>query len=312
MPVRKILLGSLSVFAIAVFAHCNGADKKSSAVTTETQQEEKKPEVVEQKQETVKYSAWPVKKVDTSISGFKKKYSASEQYLILALNRIDAANIKRADTLIIPDKILGGFIDYTPFPQHLSLLDDVKKIVVFSYPVQAFAAYENGKLVYSGPTSMGSKIHQTPTGLFFANWKAEETISTVDDEWKLKWNFNIENKEGVGWHQYALPGYPASHSCLRMLEADAKWMYEWADQWIVKGENNILAQGTPVIVFGAYPFGTRRPWLHLLDNGQANEIKEGDLNKEIEPVLARIKEQQQRRESVEAGTTTKDTAKSAR
>jgi hypothetical protein len=30
----------------------------------------------------------------------------------------------------------------------------------------------------------------------------------------LRWNFNIENKLGVGWH--SLPGYPASHSCLRL------------------------------------------------------------------------------------------------
>jgi hypothetical protein len=29
---------------------------------------------------------------------------------------------------------------------------------------------------------------------FFTNWKAEETTSTFDDEWDLRWNFNIENK----------------------------------------------------------------------------------------------------------------------
>jgi hypothetical protein len=43
----------------------------------------------------------------------------------------------------------------------------------------------------------------------------------------LRWNFNIENKLGVGWH--SLPGYPASHSCLRL--EDAKLLYEWADEW---------------------------------------------------------------------------------
>jgi hypothetical protein len=50
---------------------------------------------------------------------------------------------------------------------------------------------------------MGSEKHKTPTGLF-SNWKAEETTS--DDEWDLRWNFNIENKLGVGWHQYSLQG----------------------------------------------------------------------------------------------------------
>jgi hypothetical protein len=45
---------------------------------------------------------------------------------------------------------------------------------------------------------MGSKIHKHQLDYFFTNWKAEETTSTFN-EWDLKWNFNIENKEGVGF-----------------------------------------------------------------------------------------------------------------
>jgi hypothetical protein len=70
-------------------------------------------------------------------------------------------------------------------------------------------------LKYAGPTKWGEK-HKTPTGLF-SNWKAEETTSTFD-EWDLRWNFNIENKLGVGWHQYSLQGYPASF----LLETSGK------------------------------------------------------------------------------------------
>ncbi len=91
-------------------------------------------------------------------------------------------------------------------------MKNIDKIIFFSYPTQVFATYENGDLVYTGPTNMGRKKDPTPTGLFYSNWKAEETTSTFNDEWDLKWNFNIENKLGVGWHQYSLPGYPASHS----------------------------------------------------------------------------------------------------
>jgi hypothetical protein len=54
---------------------------------------------------------------------------------------------------------------------------------------------------------MGREKDQTPTGLFFTNWKAEETTSTFNDEW-VKMNYNIIN--WVGFHQYSLPGYPAS------------------------------------------------------------------------------------------------------
>jgi hypothetical protein len=59
---------------------------------------------------------------------------------------------------------------------------------------------------------MGEK-HKTPTGLFFTNWKAEETTSTFDDV-----GFALQHRiNSVGWHQYSLP-YPASHSCLRLQE----------------------------------------------------------------------------------------------
>src|SRR5690606_18476697 len=96
--------------------------------------------------------------------------------------------------------------------------------------------------------------HPTQTGLSFANWKKEEHISTVDDEWLLRWNVNIRNEKGIGWHQYSMPGHPASHSCLRLLERDARWLYDWVDEWILDENEQLLAHGTPVIVFGTYEF----------------------------------------------------------
>ena len=142
--------------------------------------------------------------------------------IVLAVNRMDKANLAKKDSIIVPKDLTGDVAFYLPFPLEVDDLKNIKKIIYFSYPTQSFATYEYGYLTYAGPTNMGSKKNQTPTGLFFANWKAEETISTVDDEWKLKWNFNIANKLGVGWHEYELPGYPASHSCLRLTETDAK------------------------------------------------------------------------------------------
>jgi lipoprotein-anchoring transpeptidase ErfK/SrfK len=259
-------------------------------------------------QQDIRYSAFPLKGVDSAVKVFKKKYTKEQQWIVLALNRLDAGNIWRADTLILPDTVLPDLSYYSPFPQEMPMLGEVNKIVIFSYAIQAFAAYEKGKQVYWGPTSMGSKIHPTPTGLHFANWKAKQTISTVNDEWKLKWNFNIENKEGVGWHQYAMPGYPASHSCLRMLEEQAQWMYTWAEQWILESNTSVAAQGTPVIVFGAYPFGSRRPWRNQLEDPKATHLTKEALEEEVKPHLQRIMEQQQRRESVLAGKQ-QDTAK---
>lgn len=230
-----------------------------------------------------------------SIRNITKNYTPAQLAVLYAVNRMDSANITRQDSVIIPAGLENDVNAYSPFPQTLPFARDINKIVFFSYPAQYFAAYEHGVLIHSGPTNMGREKDPTPTGLFFTNWKAEETKSTFNDEWELKWNFNIQNKEGVGWHQYTLPGYPASHSCLRMLESDARFMYNWADQWTVKGTDEVLAQGTPVIVFGSYPFGGAKPWMQLTTNPQAMNITADQLQKETAPHMEEIMKQQQKR-----------------
>ena len=72
----------------------------------------------------------------------------------------------------------------------------------------------------------------TPAGLQYTNYKAKLKISTIDGDWKMPWYFNIQNRSGIGMHDYS-PGYPASHSCIRLLEHDAKWIFNWADQWVL-------------------------------------------------------------------------------
>ncbi|MEG2100691.1 MAG: L,D-transpeptidase [Flavobacterium sp.] len=222
---------------------------------------------------------------------------SSKLDIVYALNRTDKANFKKLDSVIIPTDFSGDLVYYMPFPLHVSALEEVSKIVLFSYPAQTFAAYENGELVYTGPTNMGRKKDPTPTGLFFTNWKAEKTTSTFNDEWDLKWNFNIENKLGVGFHEYELPGYPASHSCLRLLEKDAKYLYKFADEWILKDEENIKVKGTPVVVFGNYNFDGPKPWLQLSSNSKALNISESEIENQVKPFIPQILENQKLREA---------------
>lgn len=217
--------------------------------------------------------------------------------IALALNRTDKANFTQMDSVIVAGDMSGDIEFYLPFPHHVSSLESIDKIIYFSYPTQTFAAYENGELIYTGPTNMGRKKDPTPTGLFFTNWKAEETTSTFNDEWDLKWNFNVENKLGVGWHQYSLPGYPASHSCLRLQETDARYLYDWADQWVLADQENVKVKGTPVIVFGSYDFDAAKPWLQLIKNPKAIEITENEMDEITKPFLDDILKEQENRKS---------------
>ncbi|PZX94582.1 hypothetical protein DOS84_03220 [Flavobacterium aquariorum] len=217
--------------------------------------------------------------------------------IVLAVNRTDKANLGKMDSIIIPEDLTGDIEFYLPFPIAVPYLKDINKVIFFSYPTQTFAAYENGDLIYTGPTNMGRKKDPTPIGLFYTNWKAEKTTSTFNDEWDLRWNFNIANKLGVGWHQYELPGYPASHSCLRLQEKDAKYLYTWADQWILKDDENVLVKGTPVIVFGKYNFDAPKPWLQLVQNPKVLNISVAEIENTTKPYLNSILSEQKKREN---------------
>lgn len=217
---------------------------------------------------------------------------AAKMDIVLALNRTDKASISKIDSIIIPNTFEGKKEDFLPFPLQVEAIKSISKIIVFSYPSQTFAAYKNGTLVYTGPTNMGREKDMTPTGLFYTNWKAEETTSTFNDEWDLKWNFNIENKLGVGFHEYILPGYPASHSCLRLQEKDARYLYDWAEQWVLADKETVKAKGTPVLVYGGYDFKAPKPWFQLVKNPEALEITEDQLADLIQPHLQEILKEQ--------------------
>jgi len=278
------------LFSFTLLFSCQDSKEKDEV-------ERPKPTRKYYKPQDFTYTIWSLKN-DSVRKVFKSKFSSSEITTIVSLNRIDKNTLQRADSLVIPNKLDDDFLAYSAFPYTIKKLNDVPKIAIFSYPIQAYGLYEYGELVKWGPSSLGSKIHKTPTGLFFTNWKGEEVQSTVDDEWILRWNFNIENEEGVGWHQYELPGYPASHSCLRLLENDAKWMYDWADEWILKDENTVQAKGTPVIVFGEYDFDGKSPWLKLVDEPKANDISAKELENLVSKHLSEIMKEQENRVKV--------------
>ena len=281
----------LFLLILALLASC----KKSETTKSTTSPEPKKIEY--KKPKAVGFHFEKTKQWLDSIKGDSAKLD-----IAYAINRTDKANFAKKDSVVIPDDFSGDLPSYLPFPFHVSNLKEVPKVLIFSYPTQTFAAYEYGELVYTGPTNMGRKKDPTPTGLFFTNWKAEKTTSTFNDEWELEWNFNIENKLGVGFHEYELPGYPASHSCLRLLEKDAKYLYKWADEWILKDSENVKVKGTPVIVFGSYDFDGTKPWYKLVDDPEALQITEAEIEAQTKPFLQNILDNQKLREENQTTT----------
>ena len=211
------------------------------------------------------------------IDAFKASYTDGQQKVILQLNRYGAGRFKNGMVLSIPDTVLSSFADYTTFPKELPNTDTIPKLILVSLRIQSFAIYEAGRLIRTGPVSSGKKAAPTPPGRYFTNWKAKVKTSTIDDQWIMPWYFNIQNKEGIAFHQYELPGYAASHACIRMEEEDAKWLYSWADQWELD-KYTVVKNGTPVIIFGHYDFEGTQPWRLLPENPNILELTEEEMS----------------------------------
>lgn len=218
--------------------------------------------------------------------------------VLFALNRVDSLHLSSQDTLIVPDTFIADLRAYATFPSHLDELNTIHKIIIINIFLQDFGAYEHGKLIHWGPLSMGKETTPTPTGLFFTNWKSKRAISTDNPDWIMNWYFNLENTRGVSIHEYALPGYAASHACIRMLHSDAFWFYYWADQWILESDTKISAYGTPAIIFGQYPYGKQKPWLKLSDNKTTQFISKEEVLGVLQGHLSLILERQAQRDTL--------------
>jgi hypothetical protein len=149
----------------------------------------------------------------------------------------------------------------------------VPKAIVVHQSSQTFGAYENGRLVRWGPVSTGRKETPTPEGSFNLTWKARSRRSTDNQAWLLEWYFNFVNARGVSFHQFDLPGYAASHACVRLLQRDAEWLYGWGEQWqLDKSGRTIVTPGTPVVVVGTFGHNQPGPWTSPESLGRRIEL----------------------------------------
>lgn len=194
---------------------------------------------------------------------------------VLRLNRVDADHAARLDSLVVP---IGdpGDSALSPFPA--ARADTAARRLLISLRVQAFAAYERGRQVRRGPISSGGAANPTAAGAYFATWKTERHVSTVDSTWIMPWCVNLDSREGLALHEYSMPGRPPSHCCIRLLAADARWIYDWIETWEVAADGRrVLRPGTPVRVFGAYDFDAPPPWRRLpADPGAADSGGEAE------------------------------------
>lgn len=208
---------------------------------------------------TVQYSIVPP---PTSAAALRDSFTSQQLASLELLNRADTARLARLPALVVPNTWHDDPLVYSPFPRRYDAWrPDAPQLLIVDQGAQAFAAYAYGNLVRWGAVNSGRQSMQTPAGLFHLTWRSRGRHSTVDPDWFMPWYFNFHNTRGLSFHQYALPGRPASHACIRLLERDARWLFDWGQEWRLDDRGwTVLEQGTPVLILNCYNFDQSPPW----------------------------------------------------
>lgn len=173
-----------------------------------------------------------VKKGDT----WKKLFpNPRERELVKRLNRTNMPLHYRS-WIVVPDNVKNlDLMDLSPFPHTVKAPGN--KLIVVNLKVHAFGAYDaQGNLVHWGPVSGGRDWCEdingpcnTKIGSFrIINIQGERCQSSaypIETSGGAPMPYCMHFFRGYALHASTeLPGFHASHGCLRLFMEDAKWL----------------------------------------------------------------------------------------
>jgi len=135
-------------------------------------------------------------------------------------------------------------------------------VIVVSIALQRAYAYRNGVPIGISTVSTGKKGHETPTGVFTLLQKKVDHRSNLYDDAPMPYMQRL-TWDGIAMHAGNLPGYPASHGCVRLPMGFAKLLY------------GITSLGLTVIVTAAADVPRFAPTPSVL--GDSTRQGDGDL-----------------------------------
>ncbi len=165
-----------------------------------------------------------------SVPALKKKPIMIQERIAL-INRTHYLLVMNGTGNVSTDKTkIYVPLDYSIKPQILPefLTDAAKyeKYILIDRRQQFLGLYENGHLTHCFPISSGAS-NSTPARNFVVNYMDEVHNSTLFDDAPMDHALNIFSNYFI--HEGIVPGYPASHGCIRLFPFDARFLfYHWA------------------------------------------------------------------------------------
>ncbi len=153
-----------------------------------------------------------------------KLVSAEYRDITLKANRMDERNfngLKPGRQVLIP--VSSVALDYVPIETHITT--PKARAIIVDKRVQAFGVYENGSLVRWGPVSTAKPGKSTPSGTFRIGSRERMHYSRRYNNAPMPYAQQVNGH--IFMHQFSLPGYAASHGCIRLSMVDAQWLFGW-------------------------------------------------------------------------------------
>jgi len=101
-------------------------------------------------------------------------------------------------------------------------------VLVVSLSKQTVTVYDDGKQIAKSPISSGTRSNPTPTGVFSILEKNRTHHSNLYNSAPMPFMQRLTNS-GIALHAGDLPGYPASHGCIRLPYSFARSLFDITD-----------------------------------------------------------------------------------
>lgn len=98
-------------------------------------------------------------------------------------------------------------------------------LAIVSLSTQRITIYDANGWILRAPISSGQPGYETPAGVFSVLQKEEEHYSNLYDDASMPFMQRI-TWSGIALHAGELPGYPASHGCIRMPHEFAQRLFD--------------------------------------------------------------------------------------